>query len=159
MKQGIRVGHSRPYHPQTQGKDERFHRTLKAELLQAHTFEHLAAAQHAFDHWRSLYNHERPHQALALDTPGRHYRASAAEYREHPPQPEYADPARVRPVYDGGRILWKAHLYRVGKAFVGEPVELRHSTDERYLDVFWSVHRIARIDLAEHTSIHGRKLA
>jgi transposase InsO family protein len=159
MKQGIRVGHSRPYHPQTQGKDERFHRTLKAELLQAHTFEHLAAAQHAFDQWRSLYNHERPHQALALDTPGRHYRASAAEYREHPPQPEYADPARVRPVYDGGRILWKAHLYRVGKAFVGEPVELRHSTDERYLDVFWSVHRIARIDLAEHTSIHGRKLA
>ena len=158
MKQGIGVGHARPYHPQTQGKDERFHRTLKCELLQGCTFEHLAAAQHAFDHWRTLYNHERPHQALALDTPARHYRVSATEYREHPPQPEYADPARVRRVYDGGRILWKAHLYRVGKAFVGEPVELRHCTDERYLDVYWSIHRIARIDLAEHTSIHGRKL-
>jgi transposase InsO family protein len=35
MRQGIRVGHSRPYHPQTQGKLERFHRSLKAEVLQA----------------------------------------------------------------------------------------------------------------------------
>jgi transposase InsO family protein len=158
MKQGIRVGHSRPRHPQTQGKDERFHRTLKAELLQARTFEHLAGAQHAFDLWRSLYNHERPHQALGLDTPDRHYHASTTEYRERPPQPEYANPARVRRVCEGGRISWKTHTYRVGKAFVGEPVELRHSTDERYLDVYWSIHRIARIDLAQHTSVHGRSL-
>ena len=34
IDQGVRISHSRPYHPQTQGKDERFHRTLKAEALQ-----------------------------------------------------------------------------------------------------------------------------
>jgi transposase InsO family protein len=33
IEQGIRIGHSRPYHPQTMGKDERFHRSLKAEVL------------------------------------------------------------------------------------------------------------------------------
>ena len=38
MQLGIKVGHSRPYHPQTQGKDERFHRTLKEELLKYHNF-------------------------------------------------------------------------------------------------------------------------
>ena len=38
MRHGIRVGHSRPYHPQTQGKLERFHRSLKAEVLQERWF-------------------------------------------------------------------------------------------------------------------------
>ncbi|MEY7823985.1 DDE-type integrase/transposase/recombinase, partial [Enterobacter cloacae] len=38
MRHGIRVGHSRPYHPQTQGKLERFHRSLKAEVLQGKWF-------------------------------------------------------------------------------------------------------------------------
>jgi transposase InsO family protein len=158
LKQGIAVSHSRPYHPQTQGKDERFHRTLKAELLQGRRLDDLDAAQHAFDHWRGLYNHERPHDALALDVPARHYRASPAEYRERPPAPEYDDPQRVRRVQDGGRIHWSGHTYRVGTAFSGEPVALRHLIDERYLEVYWCTHRIARLDLVEHTSIYGRKL-
>lgn len=158
MKQGIRVGHSRPYHPQTQGKDERFHRTLNLELLQGRQFDHLAATQVAFDHWRGIYNAERPHEALALDPPGHHYQASTVEYREHPAAPEYNDPAHVRHVQTGGWIRWKRQPYRVGKAFVGEPVEVRPTLDERQLDVYWSVHRIACIDLVEQTSIHGRKL-
>lgn len=158
MKQGIAVGHSRPYHPQTQGKDERFHRTLKAELLQGRQWDDLSGAQRAFDQWRSLYNHERPHQALALDVPARHYRASPRQYCERPKEPEYAEPRWVRRVYDGGRITWKGHEYRVGKAFIGEPVALRHTSDERYLHVFWFTRCIARLDLLLHTGIFGRKL-
>ncbi|MBP1020236.1 integrase core domain-containing protein, partial [Serratia fonticola] len=56
MRQGIRVGHSRPYHPQTQGKLERFHRSLKAELLQGRWFTHAAQLQEVFDAWRDTYN-------------------------------------------------------------------------------------------------------
>lgn len=37
LRLGVRVSHGRPYHPQTQGKDERFHRTLTTELLTRHT--------------------------------------------------------------------------------------------------------------------------
>jgi transposase InsO family protein len=157
-KQGIRVSHSRPYHPQTQGKDERFHRSLKAEVLQGRLFDNLQTAQEAFDRWRVIYNRERPHDALALDVPAQHYRASVTEYCEHPPKPEYADPHRVRRVQDGGRIHWQCHTYRVGKAFIGEPVVLRQLTDERYLEVYWSTLRIARLDLFDHTSLSGRKL-
>lgn len=158
MKQGIRVSHSRPYHPQTQGKDERFHRTLNIELLQGRQFEHLAASQRAFDHWRGLYNTERPHAALALDPPVRHYQVSPVAYREQPRPPEYGDPARVRRVQAGGWIRWRQSPYRVGKAFVGEPVEVRPTLDERQVEVYWAVHRIARIDVFTHTSIHGRHL-
>lgn len=158
MKQGIRVSHSRPYHPQTQGKDERFHRTLRLELLQGRQFDHLQATQHAFDHWREVYNLERPHEALGLEVPMRRYRASTLAYCEHPAPPEYSDPARVQRVQDGGWIRWLRRPYRVGKAFVDEAVEVRATTDEHRLEVYWSSHRIARIDLITHTSIHGRNL-
>ena len=64
IRLGVNVGHSRPYHPQTQGKDERFHRTLKAEVLTGHVFRDLDHCQRRFDEWRNTYNLERPHEAL-----------------------------------------------------------------------------------------------
>ncbi|WP_336819922.1 integrase core domain-containing protein, partial [Cedecea sp. MMO-103] len=54
MRQSIRVSHSRPYHPQTQGKLERFHRSLKAEVLQGQWFTDSQQLQRAFDHWRTV---------------------------------------------------------------------------------------------------------
>ncbi|MCU6667159.1 integrase core domain-containing protein, partial [Enterobacteriaceae bacterium H4N4] len=69
MRLGIRVGHSRPYHPQTQGKLERFHRSLKAEVLQGKWFTDSGELQRAFDHWRAVYNLERPHEALNMAVP------------------------------------------------------------------------------------------
>ena len=47
MRHGIRVGHSRPYHPQTQGKLERFHRSLKTEVLQGKWFANEGELQRA----------------------------------------------------------------------------------------------------------------
>ena len=69
MDLGVGVAHGRPYHPQTQGKDERFHRTLKAEVLDGRTFADLPHAQDAFDAWREVYNSQRPHQALDMARP------------------------------------------------------------------------------------------
>jgi transposase InsO family protein len=66
MRLGVAVTHCRPLHPQTQGKEERFHRSLKAEVLAGKSFRDLTACQHAFTRWRHVYNHERPHEALAL---------------------------------------------------------------------------------------------
>ena len=72
MRLGVRVAHGRPYHPQTQGKDERFHRTLQgSEVLTGCPYADLIECQRAFDRWRHVYNHQRPHQALDMATPGR----------------------------------------------------------------------------------------
>ncbi len=159
MKQGIRVGHSRPYHPQTQGKDERFHRTLNAEVLQGVTFSELLASQTAFDRWRVIYNQQRPHEALAMQVPQQRYRASAREYQPSPAPPEYADDRQVRRVQEHGCISWHGHDYRIGSAFAGEPVAVRRTTDERLYDVFWNTRRIAQINASNHTAIFGKQIS
>ncbi|MFT3990142.1 MAG: integrase core domain-containing protein [Luteolibacter sp.] len=65
MRLGVRVCHGRPRHPQTQGKEERFHRTLKAEVLSRTTvWRDLSHCQDAFRSWREIYNHERRHESL-----------------------------------------------------------------------------------------------
>ena len=60
--------HGRPIHPQTQGKDERFHRTLKEDLVEQNANKRLRAIKE-FDKFRYCYNYERPHSALNLDVP------------------------------------------------------------------------------------------
>jgi len=159
MRQGIRVSHSRPYHPQTQGKDERFHRSLKAEVLQGPPMGDLQQAQTAFDRWRGIYNRHRPHEALDMCVPLQRYRPSERAYCEHPVAPEYGDADLVRKVQDQGRIAWQGRNWRVGKAFIGERVAIRpDGALDGVHDVFWSIWRIARINLRSMTVSSGRIL-
>jgi transposase InsO family protein len=66
---GVRLGHSRPYHPQTCGKVERLHQTLKRWLLRQPAAATIAALRSQLDTFRRLYNDERPHRALDRRTP------------------------------------------------------------------------------------------
>jgi len=65
---GIAAGHSRPYHPQTNGKVERFHQTLKKRLA-TRPVRSLAALQRELDEFRNIYNHQRPHDSLGKQFP------------------------------------------------------------------------------------------
>ncbi len=60
---GIAFKHGKPYHPQTQGKVERYHRTLKAYLRRRPAARNLRALQAQIDRFVTTYNEERPHQA------------------------------------------------------------------------------------------------
>ncbi len=147
MRLGIRVSHSRPYHPQTQGKDERFHRTLKLELLDRNGFNSLTACQHAFDLWRDRYNLVRPHQALGQQSPISRYRPSARFYPEQLPSIEYAPQDRVLKVRKKGQIHIGPRQVFVGEALAGESVALRQSDTDGVLAVFFCHKRIREIDL------------
>jgi transposase InsO family protein len=147
LRLGVRVRHGRPRHPQTQGKDERFHRSLDAELLSRRTFTGLDDCQPAFDAWRQLYNHERPHEALQLAVPASRYRVSPRPYPEVLPALEYAPGDAVRKVQQGGWISYRGRDYRLPEAFVGQPVALRPQADADALAVWFAEHRLGLLDL------------
>lgn len=151
MRLGVRVLHGRPSHPQTQGKIERFHRTLKAELLRGANFCDWEQCQRHFDLWRDEYNYRRPHEALGLDTPGHHYRPSPVPFPETLPPVEYDPGCKVRKVQSAGRLNYGGVEYRVGRAFVGLPVGLRESESDGVLEVLFCRQRIAWLDLKTQT--------
>jgi transposase InsO family protein len=66
---GIAARHSRPYHPQTCGKVERFHQTLKRWLAKQPRSTTIAGLQAQLDQFANYYNHLRPHRALGRRTP------------------------------------------------------------------------------------------
>lgn len=82
MELGVLTLHGRVRHPQTQGKEESFNRSMTKELLANAHIADLADAQRQFDAYREFYNQERPHHALNLDTPSQHYRPSERPYPE-----------------------------------------------------------------------------
>ena len=145
---GIRVVHSSPYHPQTLGKLERFHRSLKAELLQATSFTDIDHCQSCFDRWRHFYNLERPHHALDLDFPASRYTPSLRSFPQTLPIIEYDSDDQVRTVDVNGRISFMGRLFRVGKAFRGKKVALRPTSTDGVWNVFFSIQLIASIDLS-----------
>lgn len=147
IRLGVRVSHSRPYHPQTQGKDERFHRTLNVEVIKHAAFRDLAHCQRRFDQWRPIYNLERPHEALGMKPPVSRYQPSPRLFPETLPAIEYAPGDIVRKVHDKGEIQYRGYVFRVGKAFYGYPVALRHTSQDGLLDVYFCQQRIAQINL------------
>ena len=147
LQLGIRVVHSRPYHPQTLGKLERFHRSLKTELLQGISYTDLSQCQSSFDSWRDFYNLQRPHHALDLHTPASRYTISSRPFPETLPPVEYDTDDHIRSVDVNGRIYFRGKTFLVGKAFRGKSVALRPGPGDGTWNVFFSVEPIAAIDL------------
>jgi transposase InsO family protein len=152
IRLGVRVSHSRPLHPQTNGKEERFHRTLKAEVLGTRWFSTLDELQREFDRWREVYNYERPHEAIGLEVPASRYVASKRSYPEQLPPIVYDSTDVVRKVLSRGGIRFGGAEYYISKAFIGEHVALRPAADDGVWDVFFSHERVATIDRRECAS-------
>jgi transposase InsO family protein len=148
IRLGVRVIRSRPYHPQTLGKDERLHRSLQAEVISRYCMNSFEDCQAHFDTWQQIYNTQRPHEALDLLPPVSHYQPSPRPFPEILPPIEYPEDAIIRMVHDGGRISFQGTHYRVGRAFDRFPVGLFVSPDQdSSFDVYFCHQKIKTISV------------
>ena len=99
-----------PAHPQTQGKIERFHQTLKKWLSQQSPAKDLKELQRQLDEFRNVYNTQRPHKALAMKTPQQSY---GATIKATPKVAKDKEHYRVR--HDSVDQFGKVSLRRAGK--------------------------------------------
>jgi transposase InsO family protein len=147
IEHDIRISHSRPYHPQTMGKDERFHRTFKADLLSRGPFVDLVVAERAFERWRMVYNTQRPHDALELAVPISRYQPSPRDYVEAIAPFEYAPGNMVRRVQSGGQVYLLGRVVKVSKAFSGKAVAFRPTTQDGLFEAVFRTELIATVDI------------
>jgi transposase InsO family protein len=156
LRLGVRTLHGRPYHPQTQGKEERFHRTLQDELLGRHTWRDLAHCASEFPRYRQRYNHERPHDSLDGDTPATRYRPSVRAMPAHLALPDYPG-MDVRFVRAKGVITFRNQTWCIGEAFASLPIGLRPSPQaDGQWEVYFSFFKLGLLDFtlapsAKHT--------
>ena len=147
IRLGIGVSHSRPYHPQTQGKDERLHRTIRDEVtnhLICSDCEHL---QQVFDTFRDRYNYRRPHEALDDQRPADRYQPSSRSMPKVLLPIEYGQGVLTRHVDRQGKISFGGHKLRVGRGCTGMVVGLRPVIEEK-IEVYFCHQQIAVIDMS-----------
>ena len=143
----IRVSHIRPFHPQTQGKEERFHQTLDLEVLHRRRYwETRTQLQDAFDEFRRLYNHHRPHEALGETiAPADRYQPSTRRFPTRLPPITYPEGTYIRKVSTDARFSFQGHTYRAGKPFKGKPIGIKATTTKGTWNVYYRHHHIKTI--------------
>jgi len=151
IRLGIRISHSRPYHPQTNGKDERFHRTLNAEVLNGQAFDDLSHAQRAFDRWRPVYNEQRPHEALDYQTPVSRYQPSLRALPQTLPDIAYSQDDHVITVGWDGVVKFAKQKFKVSNALQHLPIALRAAPEQDgAYNLFFCHQRFGSINLQNH---------
>jgi transposase InsO family protein len=125
IRLGIRPVHGRPYHPQTQGKVERFHGTLVREVYPRLDTTSVAAFTAGLDRWRvGVYNAVRPHEALGDQPPVTRWRPSPRLRPRELPAVEYPPGAVVRKVGSNGLFSYRGARILAGEGLAGEPVRI-----------------------------------
>lgn len=139
-RNGIEHLLTKPRSPTTTGKIERFHRSLRAELLTGTVFDSLADAQTRLDAWVATYNTDRPHQGLDMDTPAHRYTVTT-------PRPVTAEPDRngpewvARKVSTVGVVCVSWQQVSVGRHRAGERCDVHVGSD---LLQFWIGNELLR---------------
>jgi len=128
IRLGIHVERITPGKPQENGRQERFHRTLKAETARPPRAD-LRCQQRAFDAFRREYNNERPHEALGQKTPSTAFAHSPRRYPR--PLMRFDTPPWNRParIDKQGRMSWASKQVFISTALAHEVVELRYEDD------------------------------
>ena len=135
IKQGVVLRYSGIGHPQTQGKVERFHQTLKARTKHRGEPVTMREWQQWAPEFRQEYNHERPHEALGMRTPAEVYKAvNLRPYQEQPREWEYSG-GLVKRLNPQGMLYYRQQTYFVSEALAAERVRV-DELDDRLLVTF-----------------------
>ncbi len=121
IRQGVDLIYGRIRHPQTQGKVERFNRTVKDAIRHRGKPENWGLA---LEEIRHEYNHVRPHEALGMEVPARRYRPSPRGYCPKPPEWEYTSGSLMKRLNTQGCLDYDRRRYFVCESLAGEWVRL-----------------------------------
>lgn len=151
MEQDIDLLFGRVSHPQTQGKVERFHRTLAHSMVKQGLPTQWDQWQGRYDSFLDRYNHLRPHEALGMQTPAQRYRRSERRFDGKTVAWQYPEPLQVLTVDANGMIRWEGGRYFVCEALIHHCVAVEQIGAElliRFRNMY-----IRQIDLqTKHTS-------
>ena len=143
--------HGRIMHPQTQGKIERFHRTMKTELLNQTKFNNLVDADKGLQEWRIKYNNIRPHEALGMKCPAEVYIPSDRTYIDNIKKYEYGGEHHVIKVNSWGYVRFNGWQVYLSETMINENIEFRPNP---HGDSFFACYRNFKI--AEFSNVTGK---
>jgi len=147
MDQDILPIHGRVYHPQTQGKIERFHRSMKNEVLKFHPLLNILDAAEILEKWNVLYNCERPHEALGDRCPAQVYTSSTRSYQEKVSPYEYNSQYRLYRINNWGYLRFAGYQIFISGTFKDTLVQLVPTDSEETILVCYRNFIIAKINL------------
>jgi transposase InsO family protein len=150
IEQGIRLLYGRVAHPQTQGKVERFHRTLGGALRHRGVPQRIEEWKPALDEFRQSYNQRRPHEALEMKRPVEQYVPSARVYQPRPRNWEYPEDSEVWRLNTQGSLVLGQERWFVCRALAGQRVRVERF--EGKLLVSYRHMYIREVDLATRTT-------
>ena len=146
--------HGRIKHPQTQGKIERFHRTMKNELLNHTQIFNIEDAKIKFCIWRDKYNNLRPHEALGMQRPGEVYVPSQRQYSENIKKYEYGGEYHVIKVNSWGYVRFDKWQVYLSETMIDQYIEFRPSPNGETFVACYRNFKIAEFDTEDGQLIH-----
>jgi transposase InsO family protein len=130
IEQDIDLIFGRVCHPQTQGKVERFHRTLARSMIKQGLPTQWHQWQERYDGFLDRYNYVRPHEAIGMQTPAQRYRRSERFYRPQTVPWQYPETLEVVRVDANGMIRWEGRRHFVCEALVHHQVAVEQLGQE-----------------------------
>lgn len=147
MDQDILPIHGRVRHPQTQGKIERFHRSMENEVLKPHRPLNFAEASEILEQWKGVYNFERPHEALGDRCPAQVYTPSQRSYLEKVQPYDYGSHYHLIKINNWGYLRFADFQIYISETFRDTRVQLVPSEGDDSVLVCYRNFIVAKIDV------------
>lgn len=157
MEHAVLPIHIRVRHPQTQGKVERFNRSYKQERLKFYIPKDMADAQECREEYQNFYNNRRPHHALKLDVPKKHYTPSSRQYDEKVQKWDYEAGGESRIIKSTGYLTYHGQGYYLSEGLGEKTVHLYPSSDDKsIINIVFREFIVAKLDTKANTIINRR---